>query len=533
MAATAESLREEVGDIYFLYLGRIATANSALDLVKNYGAILKWFQDFDVKYPNFKLWAIKIAGMQKERLIYAEIGDELNFFKTIKEMEKLVVQMEEFWRDQGHSPSHRSDLHQSTLLKMSTYGLELTQEQNTVLDFAWYSRWAEPLADASLTTEATLLRWLKNDATKGKLTQTQLKTILRFEGEPEEEIDVYHLASQLTPERLSFHLHGCSSSPISSASWVAIYPTLHDWLIDNADYDEGKRHYLIMKLQEDRVNKPWLSASDRVTECENLIALGSRLNAAGALPTIFDLGLWLEHLGTLKVARYAEKHGHMFENEEIPEFGEILDHYNTALEYNRQRGHLHLQATVLICVAQLYFCAAQKLRPAALLAFRESLDSAENIYERMREGWKYLRGWDKVEKLLFVSQDFGRLLIFSYAIRVYCQFPESHSQVRDELIWSNIQAAKSIGLGWLMVTNGLDQPERVSVESLEHSSDFKALPKITVEEMQIISNDAVSDVFYVDWYNGSCEAQKVSQLLIVTTSQGKSPQASLVEMTWD
>lgn len=243
----AESMLEKIGDIYFLYLGRIATANAALTRAENLGAILKWSQDFDVKYPNFNLWALKIAGKEKEQLIYTEIGDELNFFQTVKEMETLMVQMEAFWSDEGYNPPHRLDQHQSTMLNMSTFGLELTQQQDTLLDYAWYSKWLEQHADTPLVTEQILIQWLKQDAAIGKITQIQLKTILVFEKE-QEEIDVYHLLSQLTPERLSSHLYGCSSSPVTAIRWAIIFSTLHDWLIYNADHDEGQRHHLIMKL---------------------------------------------------------------------------------------------------------------------------------------------------------------------------------------------------------------------------------------------------------------------------------------------
>lgn len=137
----------------------------------------------------------------------------------------------------------------------------------------------------------------------------------------------------------------------------------------------------------------------------------------------------------------------MILNEEIAEFREILDHYNTALEYHHQRGKLHHQALVLICIAQLYFPAAHKLRPAALLAFFKTLDSAEDIDQRMREGWKYLRGWNKVEKLLLASEEQMRLLIFPLATHICCQFPVSLHELRNEHIWSTMQGAKSVGLG--------------------------------------------------------------------------------------
>lgn len=529
----AESMLEEVGDIYFLYIGRIATANTALFFAKNYGAILKWFQDFDVKYPNFNLWAIKIAGKRAEKQIYTDVGDKLNFDKTIEEMETLTMQMDAFWSDEGYNPPHRPDQQQSRMLSKLTFGSELTQEQNKTLDYVWYSQWSEPMVDTFLATEQILLQWLKQDAAKGKLTQVQLETILTFEKKPQEEVDVYHLLSQLTPERLSSHLYGNSSSPVSATSWASIFSTLYDWLIDNADYDEVKRHHLIVKLQENKVCKSWSSAVDRVTECENVIALGSRFNAKAKRTITFDLGHWLGRLASLKVIKYNEIHGHEILNEEIPEFGEILGNYSTALEYYRQQGQLHPQAVIWRGIALLYFHAAKILRPAALLAFLESLDSANDIYERMLEGWKYLRGWDKVEKLLIASQEQMRLQIFPLSIHIYCQFQASHHQVRNELIWNQIQVAKSIGLGWLMRTNGLEQPEGISIESLEHSPDFEALPTITVEEMQTITNDAGSDALYVDWYNGSSPGRNTSELLIATTSQGKTPRVLAIGMTWD
>lgn len=86
-----------------------------------------------------------------------------------------------------------------------------------------------------------------------------------------------------------------------------------------------------------------------------------------------------------------------------------------------------------------------------------------------------------------------------------------------------------------MRTNGLEQPEGFSIESLEHSSDFKALPTITTEDMEIITNDAASDFVYVDWYNGSSSSPSLtmSKPLIATMSKEKPPQVFVINMTWD
>lgn len=528
-----ESILEEVGDVYFLYVGRTATANVALTLAKNFGVILKWFQDFDAKYPKFNLWAIKILGKDKEKLIYMEIGDEHSLVKTVKEIETLMVLMDAFWSDEDYDSPPRSDLQQSTILSMSTFGFELNQQQNQFVDFAWYHQRLEQQLATSPVTEGILLQWLKQDAAKGKLTQNLLEIILMFEKKHKEDIDGYHILSRLTPKRLSSHLYGCPSSPVSASSWTTIFSTLHDWLIDNEDYDEGKRHHLIMQLLEIQVDNSLASATDRVIECEKLIALGERFSTEAQQPFSFEFGLYMGRLPSLKMARYLEKHNHMLLSEEIPEFGEILDEFKNALEYSCQRGELQRQAFFWTCIAQLYFHAAEKLRPAAVVALMDSLDSAERIYQRMREGWKYLRGWDKVEKLLLASREQMRLQIFPLAIHIFCQFPDAMYVTRNGLIWSNIQAAKSIGLGWLMRTNGLEQPDGISIESLERASDFKAVPAITVKEMKIIADDAGSDVVYVDWYNGSRPGQEMSKVLIATTSQGQTPQVSVVNMDWD
>lgn len=75
----------------------------------------------------------------------------------------------------------------------------------------------------------------------------------------------------------------------------------------------------------------------------------------------------------------------MLLNEAIPDFRWILDHHNAALDNNRQLGQVHPQALVLIYIVHLYFHAAHRLRPAALLPLLQSLDSADEVNERMRE----------------------------------------------------------------------------------------------------------------------------------------------------
>lgn len=544
-----ESLLKQVGDIYFLYLYRVTVAEPALNLTHNHGAILQWQEDFDADYPEFRLWAIKLIGKRSKHSIYALLHDESNLYKTMKEMEELTTEMQAFWTEEGYDPLRRSnqDLMPHPELGQHSTLMPTVQSQ-------WFYEWAQELSAGrepthdnivavagtsdiapSQVTEQILLQWLKHDASLGHLSLAQLECILVLGSELENPVDVHNLLSQMTPESLSMRLYGPISSPIPITVWGEIFSTLYEWLLYHVTYDEDKRHYLLLKLQDIRcikINLSVASPADKLIESQRLLDLVPKLNGEIQSFTANSIPHWRNLVSNFKTRIYFDKHGHGFLNEEVPEFLEILSLYKTSLEEFRTKGELYSQACVLIFIAQLYFFAAQKLRPAALNAYLESLNSADILFQRIREGWKYLKGWNKVEKLLLSSEGHMRLQIFPLALHILREFLAPHEQLRNDNMWSTIQAAKSIGLGWLMRTNGLEQPKGVSLNSLELSSDFKETPAITVEQMQLITDDAGGDVVYVDWFNGSTVGHDMPKPLITTVSPGERPRVSIVEMTW-
>lgn len=89
--------------------------------------------------------------------------------------------------------------------------------------------------------------------------------------------------------------------------------------------------------------------------------------------------------------------------------------------------------------------------------FYRYLDQSYEAFQKRQEGWKVLSGWDKVDKLLKPMSEKLRLQIVPLAVAVLRQFSEEAREWRDTKIWSEIQMGKSIGLGWLMETNSLDQ----------------------------------------------------------------------------
>lgn len=61
-----------------------------------------------------------------------------------------------------------------------------------------------------------------------------------------------------------------------------------------------------------------------------------------------------------------------------------------------------------------------------------------------------LQGWKRVENLTYALQDQKTMNIIPWAVAVLAKFPDSQTNFRASMIWSLVQAGKSMGLGWLM-----------------------------------------------------------------------------------
>lgn len=356
----AESLLEEVGDIYFLYLFHVTTTEVALELMQNHGAMLQWHEDFDNKYPDFKLWAIKIIGKIRKQRIYARLGDQSNLFRTIMEIEKLMIEMEAFWIEEGYNPLSSSNQDIMLHPELGQQNILTEGHDSGLVQSVWFHEWTKELPAGlgvtaenfvavagtsdiapSQVTEQTLLRWLKHDASQVPLSHMLSEFFSIIGDEQANPVDVHDFLGQLTPETLSRRLYGPVSFPNPTAVWGRIFSTLSEWLLDHTAFHESKRHFLLLKLQELRVFKMNNSTSanvDRAIEGQRLLDLVPKLNTEVQSLTMETLPFWRNVVASLKALIYFETHRHGFLDEEVPEFVEILSLYQTSLEDFRGKG---------------------------------------------------------------------------------------------------------------------------------------------------------------------------------------------------
>ena len=550
----SEKLLETAGDVYFMFLGHVTTGVAALQIASNSGAILQWDEEFEAKYPDFDLWDHRIMAKRNLQLIYANLDDEhnRNVFKNAKEINDIMRRKISFWEetDSVQATSSPSQKHDTKDQEKAIPALE-----DSMPKFAWYSEWASKLAVAghggedrlgievgtltvksSRVTTQILLRWVQQGVTKGQLSREDVETILMFEKSWDEGVDVYDFLERLTVEPFYSKLFGSLSVPKSCHRWSKAFSVLFNWLMKNQDHHDIKKQYLLLQLQVERMSMMVSSksaAKDKLIEVERLIEFESTVNEEARFLSGQNTSHWRNIMCSLKSLIYREKHGHVLLDEESPEFQEISELYRISLKEEQQRGRLVGEANTWLLIAQHYFFAAQSFRPRALKPFDEALDNADIAYQKMREGWKNLRGWNRVEKLLSAVEEKTRLSIHPLAMGVIRQVPDSLQESRSNMFWSTVQAAKSIGLGWLMQAYKDESSGKDCPESTARDSDFTTLPTITTEDVQAITDDVGGDVIYVDWYKGSVQLNQMPCPLIVTLSPGQQTQASFVKMSWE
>ena len=549
----AETLLENAGDLYFLYLGHVTTGVAAFKVVSNYGAILQWHEDFEAKYPDFDLWDLRIMAKSSHQTIYAGLDDKhnRNAFRNAKEISDIVQQKNLFWEEESppQPSTYLDSMHNSDDETPSIPALKAHMPKN-----AWFLAWSKHLSLANpgdfdyngieagtLTVkpwQATieiLLRWVRQGVTKEQLSREELETVLNKESW-NESADAYDVLKQLTVETFSSHLFGSLSAPTSCDHWSKSFSILSNWLMTTQDHHDIKKQFLLLRLQTDRTIRflqSKCSARDKVIDAQNLLELESTVHAEARHLGGQNTSSWRNVICSLKTLVYQEEHCHVLCDEGSSEFQEILGLYKTSLKEEQERGRLIGLANTYMLIAELYYFAAQRLRPEALDPFFQALKDADITFQKMREGWKNLQGWEKVDKVLSASEEQRRLRIHPLAMGVIRQIPDTLQVVRNHEIWSTIQAAKSIGLGWLMRINKADASENTSPESLARYSDFQELPTITTDDVEAITNDVGGNVVYVDWYRGSIEANQMPCPIITTLSPGNTPQASFVKMSWE
>lgn len=494
---------------------------SALSLFDEFGPIFRWHEEFQAQYPHFRLWTLLIVGKRSLALLYTRLEQTEQVVITFAEMSEMMRQRDSFWTEgDGNKYSPQGIGNLDPIAKSSDASKAMPAFKAENLREEWFSEWINTghvglgrnvrdvsivlgpqLARGSDPYMITLLRWLRIAMADSELTKTELECILAVSESEQKmkESDLATVIQELTPGTLKARLYGVDSSPTSSEMWQNMFEIFQDWLLHRAKHNETKRQYLLVKLQNERLDSlvsTYLHA-DMLHEAERILDLVPILGEEAQQQFRGSTINWRNVACLAKKTMLAQQDQQTLWNEELPEFREILEMYKVSLKECRESGNLTNEAATLLNIAQHYFHGALLLRPAALAAFIEYLDNADTVYQKSRESWKVLKGWAKVEKLLSAVQEELRLLLAPLAATVICQFPDENHRARA--LWTLIQMAKSNGLGWLMRTN-----DPVRSQQTEDSSrldvDFVELPALTPEDLQQISDDVGGGVTYVDWY---------------------------------
>ena len=552
-----ESLLEQLGDVYFLYISKMFTGQPALLLSDEFGAVLRQHEEFHNRYPDFQLWTLSIAAKRSLALVYSKFEQRDQVIKTFSEMSHMMRQRDSFWTEgleAGEQYSHQNLGDLDLVDKPSNITETRPAFKAENMREEWFSEWSNtgylgPGRDVreysvalgpQLTKGAdpymtTLLRWLKNATTEKEISKTNLALLLApselGDQDTPENVDIPSILQRLTPDTLRAHLYGPDSNPTSTVRWGAMFEIFREWLLYKARYQETKRQVLLGRLQTEMLETIVHAArqEDILLEAQRMLNLVPTLCEEAQQQFRGTFVNWRNLVCGAKRIHYSKQNYETLVNEESPEFREILELYKLSLKESRDRGSLNNEATTLLFIAQHYYYAAWNLRPAALTAFFGYLDAADTVYNKSRESWKVLAGWAKVEKLLGAVQEGLRNTIAPLAASVICRFPEGDG--RSKYLWTIIQMAKSTGLGWLMRTNHLttqkhtENTDRVDV-------DYEDLPMLTGDDLKPITEDAGCDVVYVDWYNGSFVGREMPNPIMVSVDPSGSMKASTVSMTW-
>ena len=512
----AEQISKALGDIAYLLIFRLANGDSACRIEGEFGAILKWHEDFEMKNPSFHLWRQKSAVRKTQLFIYNRLNDRYNIERTVSEMQCVAADQDNFWSEDGFrkqasikasSENRNSDMTSAPAVfpdgdPETDWLLEWSEEEIPVFMNAGWNKTAVQIEPdsvrASFLLEVYLCSWIKEEFQAGILTNQDLTDILSSDfvndadvAQVSGSLDDHHIKQDepiehardalksearkienssnsipedkvrsLTSETVSRRLFGTHTAPTNESRWEKAYSTLSHWLLQKSTRSEAKRHFLLFQVQSQRLNyviDSAMSSELHALEAQRLIALFPKLNVNVQEYVSSNLAYWKSTVATAKHMMYVKSRGDVLRDMQSPELKEIIELYNQSLADNRDKdGPLLREIYIYMDMAHVYFYAAAKLDPVALEGLLDAAAKALQAFEKIRAGWRALTGWDRVEKLLLALEDRRILQIAPTVVTVVCQVPDNKREVRDKLIWDMIQFAKSIGISWLMESNAAD-----------------------------------------------------------------------------
>ena len=514
----AASILEELGDIAYLLIFRVAIGDRAYAVNEDFGAILKWHKDFEMKHPSSHLWRQKIAVRRTNLLIYKRLNDEENVYRTNCEMRYITAEQDDFWSD--NVLRKQADIKLPSKNRDPDMTSTPPAFQNGDPEMEWLGKWWKemPLSMDSgrkesevqiASSEVYLCLWIKEDFQDGILTKQDLANILSsdFAGDSDmpQEISIHdnhyvnkdepkvhardaikleaskveinldstleEKVASLTPKILSGILFGTYNAPASESHWEKVYSTLSAWLLRKSARPVVRRHFLLFEAQNQRLSSVINSATSwelRALEAQRSIALFSKLDIKVQKLFSSNLAYWKNTVAAAKHMMYIKSHG--LHDMHSPELKEIIELFNEALANNRDtNGPLMRDIYINMDMAQVYFHAAVRLDPKALEGLSNAVARAMQAFEKIRAGWRALTGWDRVEKLLRAIEERRILQITPMAVTVISKVPDDRQEGRDKLIWDMIQFAKSIRISWLMESNIVDAREKATESRNDNS----------------------------------------------------------------
>ncbi|KAL8811824.1 MAG: hypothetical protein Q9200_001496 [Gallowayella weberi] len=99
-----ETLLEEIGDVKRLFINRLATGDIACSQQGSYGAIIRWHEEFNTKYPRFNRWRQRISARTTLMLIHNKIRNEDEAFRFVIEIKAVYGEQDAFWSEEGFKP---------------------------------------------------------------------------------------------------------------------------------------------------------------------------------------------------------------------------------------------------------------------------------------------------------------------------------------------------------------------------------------------------------------------------------------------
>ena len=491
----AESIVEQLGDIAYLLIFRLATGDIACAEKEDFGAILKWHEDFEMKHPSTHLWRQKIAVRKTNLIIYERLHDGDNVDRTNREIRYIAADQDDFWTDDV--------LRKQADIKLSSDNRDpdMTSTpaafQNRDPEMAWLGKWWKEMPIsmdsgrkksvvriASYTSEVYLCSWIKEDFQEGVLTKQDLANILNHYVKQDEpkghardaikseasnseinmDSNLEEIVTSLTPEILSGTLFGTYNAPASESHWEKVYSTLSDWLLRKSTRAVIKRHFLLFQAQNQRLGSVVNSATPwelRALEAQRLIALFPKLDTKIQKQFSPNLAYWRRTVAAAKHMIHIKSSDDGLLDMDSPELKEVIKLYNQSLAENHDtNGPLMRDIYINMDMAQVYYNAATRLNPIAFEGLSNAAARAVQAFEKIRAGWRALTGWDRVEKLLLAMEERKILQIAPTAVTVISKVPDYNREGRDKLIWDLIQFAKSIGISWLMESNMADAREK-------------------------------------------------------------------------